>query len=247
MDLERMRNLIGDEVVNNSPLQARATVGGFRRHDDPETLPPDDSKITERDWNIIKEREKAFEKLFDTSHKGKYRLELRVLEARRSHFTWPGELSFWTNDQGISTSGMARKLYLCPGKLLGRSHCYTLLPMEGYGSGKCICPKCGSRWNSDMVIGETFGNLTPNNWARTIARHIQERFENSADLVGISVQGERVRKVTEIEQHKRLDGELLQKNETMWKETRFLHEDMVKATAAGAMLHTLIHGFLRHI
>jgi len=247
MDLERLRNLVGDDVVNNSPLQTQASVGGFRRYDDPETMPVDESKIPDRDWNIIKEREKALTQIFDTSHKGKYRLELRVMEAKRSKLTWPGELSFWTNDQAVSSSGMARKLYLCPGKLLGRSNCYALLPPEGYGSGFCVCPKCGSKWQSDLVIGETLGNQTPGNWAKTIARHILERFENSVDLIGISVQGASVRGLTEVEQNKRFDGELLEKNEKMWKETRFNHEDMVQATSRGADLRQLIHGFLRHL
>jgi hypothetical protein len=112
--------------------------------------------------------------------RAKYKLELIFGEARSTWKPTPGILSFWEAGARFHGGG-DQKIYLCPGRRLGRSGCEAPIPELGVSLGTLVCPACGTTWAGEDVIGELCFNLPMRKWAAVLNEHVR-KFDYDADL-----------------------------------------------------------------
>lgn len=126
--------------------------------------------LTEEEKHIIEQKIAALDKLLATEKKAKYKIELLFGKARSTARPTPGALSFWESGTKFHGGGDA-KIYLCPGKALGKSTCEGFIPDSSTGYGHLVCPACGTVWQGQQVIGEIFANLPMKKWAEVILKY----------------------------------------------------------------------------
>lgn len=245
MSERSMAEFVGEDVLKGSIFEGPPAEAQQRLLDLPEV---DERKIPERERPLIEGYQQALAQLFDTSAHAKFKIEFTVSgdTIHTNNPTWRGMLTFWECGRAKADAGLDKRIYLCPGKLKRRNNCYRAIPYHANQGGRLICGYCGSVWKDEDVIGETLGNLTVNNWAKTIARHISERFENSVDLVVRSTVP-KLREVTESEQQKAQHGERLHKLAKKGRQFIYLHERMAQDLRSGSLLEDRIRVFLKSI
>lgn len=105
--------------------------------------------------------------LEDKTVKARFKIEIMFGKKRSMSLPTVGVMSFWDNGGKLHGGGDG-KIYLCPGRRLGRSDCQALL-LDHYNSGQgIVCPGCGVVWKHEEVIGELFFNLPMRKWAEVI-------------------------------------------------------------------------------
>lgn len=139
-----------------------ADPAGAIRYDDVRDGP---IQLTAEEAELFAKKAAALERLLgDKKIVATYKLELIFGKKRSTAELTPGALTFWASGARFHGGG-DDKLYLCPGKRLGRNDCEALLKDEYNSSAGIICPKCGTVWNNDVVVGELFFNLPMRKWA----------------------------------------------------------------------------------
>jgi len=151
---------------------------GAIRYDDVRDGP---IQLTAEEMELFAKKAEAMAKLLeDKKVVATYKLELIFGKKRSTAELTPGALTFWASGARFHGGG-DDKLYLCPGKRLGRNDCEALLKDE-YNSGVgIVCPKCGNIWKNDVVVGELLFNLPMRKWAEVLYTYFR-RCDYDCDL-----------------------------------------------------------------
>lgn len=205
----------------------------------PET-PQEIPELTDEDKHTLKLKMEAMDKILAEKQKAKYKIELFFGEARSTIKPVPGVISFWESGTQLHGGGDA-KIYICPGKLLGRSDCEAPIPFEYNAYGHLVCPKCQTTWKSKEVIGEVLGRHTMRDWSKLLYIYFR-RLEHNADIY-LKHSPKDIRSVAALEQEKQRGGELLAKARKRAKHIYPLR-NLIKDTAAGADILGRIYVFL---
>jgi len=130
----------------------------------------------------VAKRAEALKKvLSDSKINAKYKIEIVFGKARGAvDVPTPGMVSFWLNGSKFHGGG-DEKLYLCPGRTLGKSHCEAIMPAFSNTADGSICPSCGTIWKSESTIGELLFNLPMRKWAEVVHRYFR-LFEYHCDI-----------------------------------------------------------------
>ncbi len=198
-------------------------------------------ELTEEDRHEIQRRIQILDKALSDKKKAKYKLELMFTQSRSTWKPVRGVLSFWESGAKLHGGGDT-KLYICPGKTLGRSGCEAFIPDMSQGYGHLLCPTCGTAWEGSQVLGEIIANNTPRNWAELLLKYFAKLGYN-ADIY-LKHAPDDIRSIAMVEQEKQHHGDRLQK----MRQRRALHMyplvNIVKDTAAGADLLGRLYAFL---
>lgn len=129
----------------------------------------------------VRKRFETFKQIVsDGTVTAKYKLEIAFGKARSDSRPTPGMLSFWENGSKLHGGGDA-KIYLCPGRRLGKNNCQAPIPDMANQEGTLVCKECGTIWSGDDAIGELLFNLPMRKWAEVLYHYFCV-FENSCDL-----------------------------------------------------------------
>lgn len=136
--------------------------------------------LSEEEKHTIKVRCAALDKLLQDQGKAKYKIEVMFAKARSMHRPCVGMVHFFESGTQFHGGGDT-KIYLCPGKTLGKSDCEAVIPFSSNGYGYLLCPGCKTVWQGPQVIGEIAYNLPLRKWAEVLLKHFV-RFDHNADL-----------------------------------------------------------------
>lgn len=191
-------------------------------------------QFTAEEQQAIKERMAAIDLLMkEQEGKGKYKIELFFTAARSMNKPTPGVISFWESGSRLHGGGDC-KVYICPGKYRRVNECEAFIPDAGNASGILFCPKCGTSWKGDDVIGEHIARLGMKQWADLLL-HYFIRLEHNADLY-IKHAKEDIRTVAMMEQVRDRGSELLDKVRVKRAIVIYPLKNIIKDTSAGANL-----------
>jgi hypothetical protein len=164
--------------------------------------------LTDEDKFEIKRRMEILDKILATQQKAKYKIEILFASKRSTRAPSAGVLSFWESGSKLHGGGDA-KMYMCPGKELGRNACDEFIPDVSNGYGFLVCPSCGTTWRGTEVIGEKLLKLSMRDWALVIYR-FYIRLQHNADIV-VKHPKVDIRLMSELEQQKQHMGDKLGK------------------------------------
>jgi hypothetical protein len=191
-------------------------------------------QFTPQEQEAIKERMAAIDLLLkDQEGKGKYKIELFFTSARSMNKPTPGVLSFWESGSRLHGGGDC-KIYICPGKFRKISTCEAFIPDAGNASAVLFCPKCGTSWKGDDVIGEHIARLSMKQWADLLL-HYFTRLEHNADVY-VKHSRDDIRTKAMIEQAKQKGGEILNKMRSNRALVIYPLKNIIKDTGTGASL-----------
>jgi hypothetical protein len=206
--------------------------------------------LTAADMAAIEARKQDMEKLLKPENRPRYRLKFTLLGSPtfQNNPHWTGHISFLTSGREHSHGGNQVVLYMCPGWELRKNGCSSLLPPEGNKGGTCVCPACGNVWKGEEVWQYCQGRLTPKQWAKRIAHHLQKRLSGSADIeVYCHIQTKGLHEATVLEQQKVYNGDLLAKVEGQDFSRVYRHEDITRDLLAGSLLVDRVYAFLKSL
>jgi hypothetical protein len=189
--------------------------------------------LTDEDKYEIKRRMEVLDKVLATEQKAKYKIELMFGKARSVHNPTPGMLSFWESGTKLHGGGDT-KIYMCPGKDLGKSNCEGFIPDASTGYGHLVCPGCGQVWQGSQVAGEVVARLPLKKWAEPILKYFL-RLQLNCDIY-LKYAPEDVRTVAMIEQRSQLGGEKLQMVRSKRAVSIYPLKNIIQDTSAGADL-----------
>lgn len=217
-----MRQRGGEEIkAEDRPLEEAPELGEEEKHE-------------------LQKRMEVMDKLLAERKKAKYKIELFFGKARSLHQPVPGALSFWESGTKFHGGGDA-KVYFCPGKVLGKNTCQSIIPFAFNAYGFLVCPNCKETWKGNQVIGEVLGRHTMKDWAELVYRYFV-RLDHNCDIY-LKHSPDDIRSVAAREQEKQRGGDLLNK-----ARKRALHvyplANIVKDTAAGADILGRFYAFL---
>lgn len=188
----------------------------------------------------LQKRMEAMDKLLADRKKAKYKIELFFGKARSMRQAVPGAISFWESGTKFHGGGDA-KVYFCPGKLLKKNECQSIIPFAFNAYNFMVCPTCKETWKAGQVIGEVFGRHMMKQWAELIYLYFR-RLDHNCDIY-LKHSPDDIRSVAAREQERQQGGELLHK-----ARKRALHiyplANIIKDTAAGADLLGRFYAFL---
>jgi hypothetical protein len=173
--------------------------------------------------------------------KGKYKIELFFSSARSMNKPTPGALSWWESGSRLHGGGDA-KIYICPGKMRRFNTCEAFIPDSGNASGILFCPKCGTSWKGDDVIGEHIAKLSMKQWSELLV-HYFTRLELNADIY-VKHARDDIRTVSMVEQAKQKGGEALRKVRDKRALVIYPLRNIIKDTSAGSTLSSRFHALL---
>lgn len=193
---------------------------------------------------IVANKIAALQKLLkDDEVKAKYKLEVAFGKARSIWKLTPGVVTFWENGSKFHGGGDV-KIYLCPGKHLGKSDCEALIPDMANSLGKLICTSCGQMWEGTDVIGEIFLNLPMKTWAEVLYGYYR-KLDYTCDIY-LKHAPDDIRSIAKAQQERQTfqGSELLDR--TRAKRARHIYplRNIIKDTSAGADLLARIYAFL---
>lgn len=198
-------------------------------------------ELSEEDKYELQKRMEAMDKLLASQKKAKYKIELLFGKARSMNLPIPGAISFWESGTKLHGGGDA-KVYFCPGRLLKKNDCQTLIPFAFNAYGHQVCPGCHTTWKDEQVIGEIFGRHTMRGWSELIYQYFT-RLEHNCDIYLKHAQTD-IRSIAAAEQEKQQHGDMLNKA----RSKRALHiyrlQNIIKDTSAGADLLNRFYAFL---
>lgn len=137
-------------------------------------------ELSPEEQEAVKHRMKVLDGLLATQKHAKYKVELFFGKARSLYKPTPGIISFWESGAKLHGGGDA-KIYICPGKKLGKNDCEAIIPEAANVSSFHFCVRCKSTWRGKDVIGEIVANLTMQNWAKVLL-YYYIRLDHNADL-----------------------------------------------------------------
>jgi hypothetical protein len=194
----------------------------------------------------IAHRLEAMKRLFaeESKFKAKYKIELLFGEERSIHRPVLGGVTFWEHGSQLGGGGDAR-LYLCPGKRLGRNGCTHPIPFDIASQGKLLCPKCRTLWQTPeeckAIIGEVLGRHTLQQWASVLLYYFRVLGQNCDFYVKYAVGDIRAQAL--LEQQRDRGGELLGKIRRRSTAAYPLY-NIIKDMSAGADPYRRIFAFL---
>jgi hypothetical protein len=197
--------------------------------------------MSREDWkDEYNKRIQLSDKLLEQKQTAKYKLELFLGKARSMTKPVPGMLSFWESGSQLHGGGDA-KVYICPGKHIGKNECEAVIPFALNAYGFCVCNKCGEAWDAEKVIGEVFGRHSMRQWSELLMIYMR-KLDMNCDIY-LKHSPDDIRSVAMREQEHQHGGELLAK-----ARKRALHiypmSHIIKDTSAGADLTNRIFTFL---
>lgn len=146
----------------------------------PTIITPDKPATADELASLAKRMAALKQILAEPGVRAKYKIELVFSKARSLHGITPGMLSFWENGSKLHGGGDA-KIYLCPGKYLGKSECWAPMPDMANSEGTIICTACGQRWRGEDAIGEMVFSLPMRKWAEVLYTYFR-RFNMDTDI-----------------------------------------------------------------
>lgn len=200
------------------------------------------AELTEETKAEVDRRAKLLDKELIEEQRAKFKLEVLFGKDYSSFKPSAGAISFWANGRQFHGGGDC-KMYICPGKNLGRSDCQHFIPDSSQGYGFLVCPKCLTLWQPDQVIGEVLARLSIQSWANVLLKFFL-RLEMNADIY-VKYHPESLRNAALVEQEQDKGGELL--GNARRKRVPFIYplRNIIKDTSAGASLHGRILAFLK--
>jgi hypothetical protein len=193
-------------------------------------------QFSKEEQEAIRQRMSAIDLLMkDQEGKGKYKIELFFTSARSLTKPTPGVISFWESGSRLHGGGDA-KIYICPGKMRKIKDCEAFIPDSGNASAVLFCPKCGTSWKGDDVIGEHIARLSMKQWAALLV-HYFTRMELNADIY-VKHSKDDIRTVAMLETAKSKGGEALNKVRNKRAVVIYPLKNIIKDTAAGSDLYS---------
>jgi hypothetical protein len=190
--------------------------------------------LTEEELHILKEKQKALDKLLKEKQRAKYKIELFFGSQYRTNQHYPGAVSLWLSGSKLHGGG-DEKIYLCP-------KCGGFILPSAQGYGHLVCAKCGKVATGNEAIGEILLRLTTQNWAGIIYKWFR-KLEFNADIY---VKRPRLdlRTAATLEQARQIGGEKLAA--ARLKREIFIYPlyNIIKDTAGGADLPTRFKALL---
>jgi hypothetical protein len=220
---------------------AENTHTGAIRFDDVRDGP---IQLTAEEAVIFEKRVKELQRLLaDTTVVDKYKLEVMFGKARSITNPTPGILSFWLSGSKFHGGG-DEKLYLCPGASLKKNGCVALLPDSSKGMLGVACPKCGSIWKHEDLVGELMFNLPMRKWAVVLYRYYRVCDYNCDIYLKYSTHDLRAISIAQADRQTWAGSKKL--DETRDKRVRALYplKNIIKDVSAGADLLGRFYAFL---
>lgn len=199
-------------------------------------------RLTAEEEETLKRRMAAMDKLLAEQGLAKYKLEIMFEQKHSTTKPTFGLISFWQSGAKLHGGGDT-KMYICPGKDLGKNTCEGFIPDSSTGYGFLACPHCKEVWKGDQVAGEVGFRLTIQNWVTVLVRYFS-RLEGNCDLYAKYPVAD-VRHIARLEQEKQLMGEKLGKARRELQKVIYPLRNILKDTANGADLQTRFHAFLK--
>jgi len=199
-------------------------------------------KLTAEEEDALKKRMVTMDKLLAEQGLAKYKLE--AMFEKKHSLTRPtfGVISFWQSGAKLHGGGDT-KMYICPGKDLGKSSCEAFIPDVATGYGFLVCPKCKEVWKGEQVSGELGFRLSIQNWSFVLLRYFS-KLEGNADVY-LKYPKHDIRAVARIEQDKQHMGEKLEKARRELSKVIYPLRNIIKDTTNGADLQSRFYAFLR--
>lgn len=189
--------------------------------------------LSPEELDTLKKRMEAMDKLLASQKLAKYKIELLFSSRRSGRVPYAGALSLWESGSKLHGGGDT-KVYECPARAFKLSECAGLIPDASQGYGHLVCPSCSKVWKGTQVHGEVFARLTTAGWSELVYKYFT-RLGHNADIY-VKVPKADIRKVAELEQVKRLDGQKLASARTRRDVYIYPLRNIIKDTTAGADL-----------
>lgn len=196
--------------------------------------------LTDEEKDIIRQKQEALDKLLADGGIGKYKIDLNFKSGYSTLKPSAGMISFWDSGKKFHGGGDT-KIYLCPGKSLGKNTCEAPISETAQGYGFLLCPKCQTLWPAKDAIGEMMFRLTSNGWASVLMRYFVH-LDMNADL-RIKYPPDDIRSVT-FKNVERFSGDSLDKARGRRQTRIYLVRSLIKDTTAGADLYQRILAFI---
>ena len=197
--------------------------------------------LSEEEKHAVKERCIALDKLLREQGKAKYKIEVMFSKRRSMHAPCPGIVHFFESGTQFHGGGDT-KIYLCPGKMLGKSDCEAVIPFSSNGYGYLLCPECKTVWQGPQVIGEIGYNLPLRKWAEVLLKHFV-RFGHNADFY-VKFSKHDIRAAALMEQQRQMHGDKLNITRTDRPRLVYPLRNLLRDCSAGADLLGRIYAFL---
>jgi len=172
----------------------------------------------------------------------RYKLEVQLA----SHYTTlkpsAGIVSFWESGTKLHGGGDT-KIYVCPGRSLGRNDCEAIIPDPSHGYGYAVCPACQTAWKGTDVHGEFAYRLSSNGWAEVLLKWFVRLGLNS-DL-RIKYPPDDIRSLALAEQAQQKRGSVLAGGRTRRAVRIYTMGAIITDTSAGADLYSRILAFIK--
>lgn len=190
-------------------------------------------KLSEEELHTIRQRMELLDKLLAQEQKAKFKIELLFGSARQMAKPTPGALSFWESGTKLHGGGDA-KLYICAGRVTGKTDCEAFIPDVSNGYGYLLCPRCKEVWKGEQVSGEVFAKLQMRGWADLLLKFFV-RLEHNADIY-IKHAKDDIRAAAYFEQAKQLKGEKLHRARQNRLPYIYPLKNIIRDTSGGADL-----------
>lgn len=202
-------------------------------------------QLSQEEREAVQKRIEALSKLLAEEKKAKYKIEILFTSSRNLHGITTGIISLWESGRKFHGGGDA-KIFICPGKQLGKNQCEGVIPDVGEGIGHLVCPACGLAWQGPEVIGEFICKFPMQKWV-DIVLYFYVKLGHNADIY-VKHAREDIRAAALAAPPKgKKDGKVAEKL-TANRQKRVLYiyplENIIKDTANGADLQKRFHSFL---
>jgi len=205
------------------------------------------AELSDEEQDAVKKKIAAIDKLLGgkgvVAH---YKIEVQFGKGRSTWKPFPGAISLYLSGTKLNGGG-DEKLYVCP-----RQDCPGIIPpfrrfVQQTKDGRAVacvpCPKCGTMWPENDLVGEVFFRLAPPDWATVILRFFT-RLENNADIY-VKYHPMDIRAQTMMELARARGGEAINKA----RSNRGLHiyplKNIIRDTGNGAQLYDRILAFIK--
>jgi hypothetical protein len=173
---------------------------------------------------------------------GLYKIDLLLGHGFNTTTPSAGMVSFWASGRALHGDGDV-KLYVCPGKHLGRSNCEAMIKGMAQGHASAVCVACGTVWKAEELIGEVCYRLIPQRWAQVLAKWVR-----ALDLdtdIRIIYPPDDIRTSAALEQARDRGGELLERDRGRRATRSYPARNILKDLNSGADLEGRILSFIR--
>lgn len=193
--------------------------------------PVDESKIPERDKELLAKHATDLEKTFEVKDRAKYEIELILSGTLMKGAPIHGMVTVWQRPRHASEGNLSN-LYWCPGALSNKSNCMELIPDFGNDSVAHVCPKCGCVWDARSTVSGLQRELTGVKWAHLLDQ-VFNKAGRCADLT-VKVYPRQLRATVAQEMNKNFNGELLSKLDERMIKAVYRFTDILKDMGNGS-------------